>query len=69
MEIINHPEFFTGVMTTGFIEEYFSNALGEKKWSEEELQVVEHLMIQLANQHTQAKEQPLSAWQDAWRNV
>ncbi|MAF89653.1 MAG: pyruvate carboxylase subunit A [Bdellovibrionaceae bacterium] len=69
VEIINHPEFFTGVMTTGFIEEYFSNALGEKKWSEEELQVVEHLMIQLANQHTQAKEQPLSAWQDAWRNV
>lgn len=43
LEILSHPEFVEGTMTTAFIETHFPQALPKKVWTESEKQLAEEL--------------------------
>lgn len=72
IEILNHPEFREGSMTTGFIEKYFSNPLIEPTMGELEESLLRELRLQIQGA---AQLEPgllsveSSPWQQTWRNI
>ncbi len=67
-EILNHPEFRAGAMTTQFIETYFSKPLVRPKLNEEEALAVQFILRNL--QSSTSKKLADSPWTTAlWRNV
>jgi 3-methylcrotonyl-CoA carboxylase alpha subunit len=68
-EILAHSEFVDGTMTTGFIAEYFPNALGKQEWTPEEIELAQKLYrtARMSKQELQDADQ--NPWNVLWRNV
>ena len=68
--ILSHEDFTSGRMTTGFIEQYFAKALGERVWTETQKKLVDQLLVELAQQYQEpSKQVQPSLWLDAWRGI
>jgi len=73
IEILNHPEFVDGTMTTRFIEKYFSQNFKEPVMGESEEELLKELRVQvlgsrdfnLASQSSNMN----SPWMQSWRNI
>jgi acetyl/propionyl-CoA carboxylase alpha subunit len=71
IEILSHPEFVRGTMTTRFIETYFADALKAPELNETEKKIVEMALQKSRGQVSvgpQAATMP-SPWQSYWRGV
>lgn len=71
IEILNHPEFIQGTMTTRFIEKYFPDALKEPGLTElEKLSIDEILkLIKVQSTTHSASNTSDSPWNNYWRGV
>lgn len=78
IEILSHPEFISGVMTTQFIETYFPEALKSKHNEalrlENSKKIYKEFIQKKSNSSKSNFDQsnaavPLSPWQSYWRNV
>ncbi|PIS11917.1 MAG: pyruvate carboxylase subunit A [Bdellovibrio sp. CG10_big_fil_rev_8_21_14_0_10_47_8] len=70
MEILSHPEFVQGTMTTKFIENHFSEPLRIPDLTADELQFAEASWRQLKPQTVTAGEESiLSPWTSYWRGI
>lgn len=56
IEILSHPEFVNGTMTTAFIDKYFSESLKQPQLTEEEQQLIAKLERQLGESTTTTAE-------------
>lgn len=75
IEIMNHPEFVNGTMTTRFIETYFKDPIAQPELSEAEKKIVEKALQQLrgggfAGATAAGRElESSSPWQSYWRGI
>ncbi|MGZ3744344.1 MAG: acetyl-CoA carboxylase biotin carboxylase subunit [Pseudobdellovibrionaceae bacterium] len=72
IEILTHPEFVNGTMTTRFIETYFKDPLLQREHSEVEKKLIEKALQQTRSgtSVTGASETSLdSPWQSFWRGI
>lgn len=67
IEILNHPEFVNGTMTTRFIETYFKDPIARPELSEAEKKIVEKALQQLRG--GLATGSVTSPWQSFWRGI
>jgi 3-methylcrotonyl-CoA carboxylase alpha subunit len=72
IEILSHPEFVSGKMTTRFIETYFKDPIKQKSLSEAEQKFIEKLKKEFSAQNRnqqplQASSIPLNPWFSEWR--
>lgn len=67
LEILSHPEFVQGTMTTGFIGKYFSEPLKQLALSIEEKEYAEKVLKTVADKSVES--QTTSPWNSFWRGV
>lgn len=72
IEILSHPEFVSGKMTTRFIETYFKDPIKQKTLSQTEEKFIEKLKKEFSAQHRsqlplQTSGIPLNPWMSEWR--
>lgn len=68
IEILSHPEFMSGQMTTRFIETYFKDPLVKPELSSQERQIAEEVFLKLrgGQERTQVQNSP---WASYWRGI
>lgn len=67
IEILSHPEFTSGTMTTRFIEKHFSEALKNPELSLREKEFAENAVKKFSPAVTNSEN--ISPWGDFWRGV
>ena len=66
--IISHPEFISAKMNTHFIENYFPNALGEKKLTSQQIEFAQWANREISSAElSQSSHKNISPWQTSWR--
>jgi len=65
LEIVNHPDFTSGEMTTQFIEKYFPNGLEDSDLSSLEKNVLKQASRNLADASSASTHIP-SPWEHSW---
>lgn len=71
VEILNHPEFIQGTMTTRFIEKYFPDALNEPQLTEVEKLSIEAVskLVKIHSTSQSMNGSSDSPWNNYWRGI
>lgn len=69
IEILNHPEFRSGEMTTQFISKYFSDSLSPLELTEDEKEFAKQATQKISSQKSQELESINSPWNAYWRGI
>lgn len=68
LDILHHPEFIDGTMTTKFISQHFSEGAYPQKLSEEEKSFLQYAYDQYGESETGSRSFT-TPWSQSWRNV